>query len=155
MEVSREMKTILKNRIISANNMIIGLLLILLVINFMNTQKSFKILTVNQLSIIDKTNKPRVVLKVDTYGSPWLSFYDINSIKRLEIKLHPDGTPAVKFYDKKGVTRAVLGTTSTGAPYILLYHKDGIDRIFIVVDSNGQPSIHLLNAKGQFLFKAP
>lgn len=108
-------------------------------------------LSLNEITIVDASGKPRGVWSGDTglaiYDSA-MALYNAKSERRMLFNV-ADDEPTIYFLDAAGKTRMYMDVNAAGAARFSISDKDVKQRIFMTVDNQKIPAIILNDEAGK------
>ncbi len=113
-----------------------------------------KVLTAQELRIVDPEGKTRMVLSHSVDGAPGLRMFDADGTIRASVNLR-EGQAALALCDKTGKPRATFGLTPGGRAVLGLRDENGKARAMLKLAQDGTPSIEMSDAEGKAIWEAP
>jgi hypothetical protein len=124
------------------------------VVTAQQAEPTDKVLTAQELRIVDPEGKTRILLSHSVDGAPGLRMLDADGTVRASVNLR-EGQAALALCDKAGNPRATYGFTAAGRAVLGLRDENGKARAVLRVAQDGSPSLEMSDADGKAIWEAP
>ena len=124
------------------------------VVTAQQAEPTDKVLTAQELRIVDPQGKTRILLSHSVDGAPGLRLFDADGTIRASVNLR-EGQAALALCDKAGKPRATYGFTAAGRAVLGLRDENGKARAVLRIAQDGTPSLELSDAAGKAIWEAP
>ncbi|HZT43344.1 MAG TPA: hypothetical protein VFA07_14335 [Chthonomonadaceae bacterium] len=114
-----------------------------------------KVLTAQELHLVDASGKTRVLIAVQSDGNPGIALLGKDGKIRAALRVRPDGGVALSLHDPDGNNRAALDTLPDGSSSLMLTNKSGKGGVGMVVLPSGKAALTITDADGHPVGSVP
>jgi len=114
-----------------------------------------KIVTAQQLLLVDAKGNTRGELRLNQKGDPGLSLYDHSGKLRANLEVATDADWGFKFFNGSGTVRLAITITPDGITALRLFDSHGHPRALLGIDAEGEPGMDFYSEQGKLLRELP